>query len=57
MFNNKLLAPIYLIAFISCVAVFYEKREWGWLVAAGVWLALSVFYFIKYNKSDNDLKK
>ena len=55
MFNNKTLAPIYFIAAISCATVFYGKREWGWLVAAGVWLALSVFYFIK-NKSDNDLK-
>jgi len=57
MFSNKMLAPIYFIAFISCVVVFYSKREWGWLVAAGVWLALGIFYFIKYNRNGNDLDK
>ena len=57
MFNNKTLAPIYFIAFISCLVVFFGKHEWGWLVASGIWLALGIYYFIKYNKSDNDLKK
>ena len=57
MFSNKMLAPIYFIAFISCLVVFFGKREWGWLVAAVVWLALGIYYFMKYNRSDNDLKK
>ena len=57
MFNNKMLPPIYFIAAISCATVFYGKREWGWLVAAGVWLALGIFYFIKYNRNGNDLDK
>lgn len=57
MFNNKMLAPIYFIAFISCLVVFFSKREFGWLISSGIWLALGIYYFIKYNKSDNGLKK
>ena len=57
MFSNKMLAPLYFIAFISCLIVFCGKREWGWLVASGVWLAISIYCFIRYNKSDNDLKR
>lgn len=55
MFSNKLLAPIYLIAFVSCAVVYYSKRESGWLIAAGVWLALGIYFFIKYNRGGNDL--
>lgn len=57
MINNKMLAPIYFIAFVSCLIVFFGKHEWGWVVAAGIWFALSIYYFLKYNRSDNDLKK
>ena len=57
MFNNKMLAPIYFIAFISCLVVFFSKHEWGWIVAAGVWLAIGIYSFIKYNKNGNDLDK
>ena len=57
MFNNKMLAPIYFIAFISCLVVFFSKHEWGWIVASGVWLAIGIYSFIKYNKNGNDLDK
>ena len=57
MINNKMLAPIYFIAFISCLVVFFSKHEWGWIVASGVWLAIGIYSFIKYNKNGNDLDK
>lgn len=57
MVSNKLLAPVYFIAFVSCLVVFFVKREWGWLAAAGIWLALGIYYYIKYNKNGNDLDR
>ena len=57
MVSNKLLAPVYFIAFVSCLVVFFVKREWGWLGAAGIWLALGIYYYIKYNKNGNDLDR
>ena len=53
MFSNKMLAPIYLIAFVSCFIVFLGKREWGWLVASVIWLVLGIYFFIKYNRSES----
>ncbi len=57
MFSNKTLAPIYFMAFVSCFIVFLGKHEWGWLVAAVIWLALGIYFFIKYNRNGNDLDK
>ena len=57
MLNNRYLAAIYFIAFISCLVVFLGKHQWGWLAASGVWLALGIYSFIKYNRDGNDLDK
>ena len=57
MVSNKLLAPVYFIAFVSCLVVFFTKRQWGWLVAAVVWLVLGIYYYGKYNRNGNDLDR
>ncbi len=57
MVSNKLLAPVYFIAFVSCLVVFFTKRQWGWLVAAVVWLVLGIYYYAKYNRNGNDLDR
>lgn len=57
MLNNKNLAAIYFIAFISCLVVFFGKHQWGWLAASGIWLVLGIYSFLKYNRNGNDLDK
>lgn len=52
--NNKIIAPLYFIAFVACLVTFFSGRTFGYLVAAVVWLMLGIFYLIK-SKDDNDL--
>ena len=57
MLSNRYLAAIYFIAFISSLVVFFGKHQWGWLAAAGIWLVLGIYSFIKYNRDGNNLDK
>ncbi len=58
MLNNKMLAPLYFIAFIASLITFIFQHKWVWLPVAAAWLFLGIYSFMKYNKGDdNDLKK
>jgi hypothetical protein len=58
MFNNKTLAPLYLIAFVASLIAFVFQHKWYWLPVAAAWLLLGIYSYMKYNKGDdNDLKK
>ena len=57
MVDNKYLAPLYLIAFIASLVVFFGKHQWGWLAASVIWLVLGIYSFIRYNRNGNDLDK
>ena len=58
MIDNKILAPIYFIAFVASLIVFVFQHKWVWLPVAAVWLFLGIYSFMKYNKGDdNDLRK
>lgn len=52
--NNKILAPLYFIAFVACLVTFFSAHRIGYLVGAVAWLMLGIFYLIK-SKDDNDL--
>lgn len=54
MISNKLLAPIYFIAFVACFVVFVVRHQWLWLTISGIWLALGIAHYIRYNKNDDD---
>ena len=45
--NDKVLAARYFIAFVGCLLTFIRGHQWGYLVAAVVWLALGVYCLIK----------
>jgi hypothetical protein len=58
MLNNKMLAPLYIIAFVASLLTFVFKHNWIWLPIAALWLLLGIYAYMKYNKGDdNDLKK
>ena len=52
--NNKVLAALYFIAFVACFITFFGAHKWGYLAAAGVWLALGIYCLIM-DRNDNDL--
>ena len=52
--NTKFVAAIYFIAAIACGVTFFSGHRWGYLAAAGIWLALGVYCLIK-DRNDSDL--
>ena len=56
LFNDKVLAALYFIATVACGIVFFNSHRWGYLVAAGVWLAMGIYCLVT-DKNNNNIRK
>ena len=56
LFSDKILAALYFIACVACAIVFFNSHRWGYLVAAGVWLAMGIYCLVT-DKDNTKLRK